>query len=406
MTMAEAIFGFEAFQDLVNVSEDHVGEEQEKTELLLRPWDVVRASNPPSRNPPLIHGIVRRGHVMLLSGKGKGAKTWAAIQLAVTVAAGSSWFSYKCEQGDVLYIDPELDSKSLDNRFHDVCVGCGIDPALADKCVRKWCLRGVLTSQGHAPTVADISCDIEARCTQGQFALVVLDSASCLIRGDENAAGDVRKFFAHVLRIAEVTGATVLVVHHMGKGAKGAWDAIERTRGSTVWGDAPDAPLSFLEIFPPSGEVSDYLQEGERAFVLEESGLREFPSSEPRHVIFQYPAHRLDTAGITDGWKPKSDQGLGGRESGKTRQYKSEASRYADELKVAMYFIAHGVGPEGASAIDIAREVFGTSKTDKVKRVIEGSEYFGTFKPSKNRLNIVPLVRCAAALEKTSDIQP
>ena len=122
-------------------------------------------------------------------------------------------------------------------------------------------------------------------------------------------------------------------------------------------------------------------------------GLREFPSSEPRHVIFRYPTHRLDDDGTTDGWKPKSDQGLGGRESAKTRQNKAEANRYADELKIAMYFIEKGIGPEGASAMEIAREVFGTSKTDKVKRVVECSEHFGTLKPYRNRLNIVPLAQ-------------
>ena len=98
------------------------------------------------------HGIVRRGHVMLLSGKGKGAKTWAAIQLAVAVATGGSWFGYKCEQGDCLYIDPELDPKSLDNRFHDVCDACRVDPAWADAHIQMWCLRGALTCQGYAPT--------------------------------------------------------------------------------------------------------------------------------------------------------------------------------------------------------------------------------------------------------------
>ena len=187
-------------------------------------------------------------------------------------------------------------------------------------------------------------------------------------------------------------GAAVLVVHHMGQGAKGGWESIERSRGSAVWGDAPDAPLSLLEIFPPCGEPSDFLEDGERAFVLEDSGLREFPGNEPRHVIFHYPTHRLDNEGVTDGWKPKSDQGAGGKESGKTRQYKAIANRLNDELAIAMHFIAKGIGEEGASASELAHEVFGTSKTDKVKRVVECSDRFGLFKPSRNRLNVVPLL--------------
>lgn len=392
MTMAE-VATHEGFLRQIGLAGIEQNEDAvEPIELLLPPWEKVQAAEPPCRNPPLIHGVVRRGHVMLLAGKGKGAKTWAAIQLAVAVAMGGEWFGYRCEQGDCLYIDPELDKKSLDNRFHDVCEACNANPASVDARVQKWCLRGALTTRGFAPTIADIASDIETRCSYGDFSLVILDSASCFIAGDENSAGDVRRFFAHVLRIAEVTGAAVLVVHHMGKGAKGGWESIERSRGSAVWGDAPDAPLSLLEIFPPNGDPSDFLSDGDRAFVLDDSGLREFPGNEPRHVIFHYPTHRLDREGITDGWKPKSDQGVGGKESGKTRQYKALANRLNDELAIAMHFIAKGIGEEGASASELAHEVFGTSKTDKVKRVVECSDRFGLFKPSRNRLNVVPLL--------------
>lgn len=358
---------------------------------LLPSWDAVRASNPPKRNPPLIRGIVRLGHMMLITGKGKGSKTWTAVQLGVAVATGGEWFGYKCEQGGVLYCDPELDHKSLDNRFHEVAERMGADAAEIDRRVKKWCLRGVMTTKGEPPTIADLAHDVAARCNRGDFALVVIDSASCFIMGDENASADVRKFFVHVLRIAESTGAAVLVVHHMGKGAKGDWDSIERSRGSSVWGDAPDAPLSLIEVFPPSGEPSDYLAEGERAFVLEDSGLREFPGIEPRHVIFDHPTHRVDADGITDNWKPKSGQQSGGRESSSIRKAKAEADRLRDETLIASYFIRNGIGKDGASVSEIAREVFGQERPDKVKRVVEASETFGLFKPTRNRLNVVPI---------------
>lgn len=255
-------------------------------------------------------------------------------------------------------------------------------------------MRGVLTARGDAPTIADLAHDVAARCSCGDFALVVVDSVSCFIDGDENAAGDVRRFFAYVLRIAEKTGAAVLVVHHMGKGAKGDWDSIERSRGSSVWGDAPDAPLSLIEIFPPSGEVGDYLQDGERAFVLEDSGLREFPGIEPRHVIFDHPTHRVDDEGITDNWKAKSSQGDAGRASGEVRKAKAEANKLRDVTLIASYFIRNGIGKDGVGVSEIAREVFGvsgSSGSDKVKRIVEDSGVFGLFKPTKNRCNVVAI---------------
>jgi RecA-family ATPase len=52
--------------------------------------------------------------------------------------------------------------------------------------------------------------DLKARCEFGQFALVVIDSCSCFVEGDENKSVDVRAFAAKVLQVSEVTGATVL----------------------------------------------------------------------------------------------------------------------------------------------------------------------------------------------------
>ena len=124
MTVAEAAARKDFLRQIELLSTEAINEAEEPVEaveLLLPSLENVQAAEPPCRNPPLIHGVVRRGHVMLLAGKGKGAKTWAAIQLAVAVAMGGDWFGYRCEKGDCLYIDPELDKKSLDNRFHDVC---------------------------------------------------------------------------------------------------------------------------------------------------------------------------------------------------------------------------------------------------------------------------------------------
>jgi len=345
-------------------------EQADQNQYRLPPFESIQASDPPPRNPPLIHGIVRLGHVMLIVGKGKGSKTWTAIELAEAVMTGGKWFGYQCERGDVLYVDPELDRKSLDNRFNEVAVRQGIDAAEIDKHSKKWCLRGVLTAEGEAPTIADLAHDVALRCERGDFSLVVIDSASCFIEGDENTAGDVRRFFAYVLRIAEATGAAVLVVHHMGKGDKGDWASIERSRGSSVWGDAPDAPLSLIEIFPPSGEPSDYLQDGERAFMLEDSGLREFPGIKPRHVIFNHPTHRVDVDGITATWTAKG--AANGSEGGKAKGQIQDANRERDfavyQNRIVAELLRRETGGEGITCQDAAEvlEIPGKKQSAKL----------------------------------------
>ena len=358
---------------------------EEENAVELPPWTPVRASDPPMRSPVLIDSILRVGHIALLTGKGKGSKTWSAIQCAIAVATGGEWFGFKCmQQGNVLYIDPELDPKSLDNRFAKVCEAMGADRATVDMRVKKWSLRGVKEA-----TMDNIVKNLKKRCHRGEFSLVVIDSASAFVSGDENSSIAIREFSSKVLRVATLTGAAVLLVHHMGKGNKGDIDPLERSRGSSVWGDFPDAPLILTEIFPPDGQTSDYLSDGDRAFVLEDGGLREFPSIEPRQLIFSYPIHEIDESGVTEGWGPKGAKSRAARESAKTREYKAKAQRSSDMVDIIAYVLKHDIDGQGIGVTEISRNVFGSDKkTDRVKEIASESDILEVYKPVKNRCNI------------------
>lgn len=355
--------------------------------LLLPPWDSVRASDPPKRSPVLIHGVLRRGHVALLVGKAKSAKTWAAIECAVSVATGTPWLGFPCERGSVLYIDPELDRASLDVRFSKVCAALGVSSEEVDRNVVKWCLRGAPDA-----TTESLIHDLNVRGEEARFSLVVMDSASCFVEGDENKSVDLRKFAAYVLRISAITGASVLLIHHMGKGDAGDRDSIERARGSSVWGDFPDAPLSLTEIFPKEGKPSDYLAEGERAFILEDSGLREFAGIEPKHLIFSYPAHRVDSEGITSEWMPKTSaaRSRGGKQTAELKAAKAVASRALTVSDLLAWFYAEGVGEEGRSLKECA-ERLGEDPRKVRAAVEECSDHLVIYRPSPRKTFVVPL---------------
>lgn len=324
--------------------------EPNESGLLLPPWTAIQSTEPPKRNPVLIDGVVRQGHVMLLAGKGKIGKSWAAIELCVSIATGrAEWFGLPLKSsGAVLYIDPELDAKSLDNRFHTVCEAMGADVASVDARISKWCLRGV-----EGANMAAIIHDLQTQ-ERNQFALVVVDSCSCFVEGDENSSVDVRRFTAKALQIASITGATVVLIHHFSKSRDGDRQAADRARGSSVWLDAPDAVLTITEILPPSGDVSDYLQDGEYACVLESGGIREFPRMEPIRLIFGYPLHRVDADGITDDWKPNSSQRDGAKSANQIKSAKTDAKHAAIASAVLAHFYAEQVGKEGMLIKDAA----------------------------------------------------
>lgn len=352
---------------------------------LLPPWTAIRSTEPPKRNPVLIDGVVRQGHVMLLAGKGKIGKSWSAIELCVSVATGSAeWFGLPlASSGACLYIDPELDPKSLDNRFRAVCDAMGADTAQVDANVAKWSLRGVAGANMNA-----IIRDLETRCTFGQFALVVIDSCSVFVEGDENSSVDVRRFSAKVLRIAAITGATVLLVHHFGKAKDGDRAAADRARGSSVWLDFPDAVLTLTEILPTSGEPSDYLQLGEYACLLESGGIREFKRMEPVRLIFGYPIHRVDAEGITDSWKPMSSERDGGKRTAELNRAKSEAANAQAVANLLAYCYANGIGKEGLLFKD-AVAIAGTSDKTLAKALGE-CEHFELVQVSQRKRYVRP----------------
>lgn len=368
----------------------------EAPKLLLPPWEAVQAAEPPRRSPVLVGGILRRGHVGLVSGKAKSGKSWAAIMLAVAIATGREWLGFPCETGRVLYIDPEIDKPSLDQRFAKVARSMGADASKVDGSVTKWCLRGQVTPKGEPPFIDALAHDIAARCKRGDFDLVIIDSCSCFLKGDENSSVDVHRFFANVHRIIAATGAAVWLVHHQGKGEAGDRASIDRARGSSVWGDAPDAPLSLTAVYPKEGEPVDYLSQGERALMLEDSGLREFASIEPIHLIWSYPTHRVDADGITRDWVPLTSQGRarGGKKTAEANRKKSEERRDRCVIALLAHMYAECIGEEGLPAADAAEvcsdALDGAIKPATLKKYVEDSDVLDVWQKSPRRWFVVP----------------
>lgn len=328
-------------------------------------WRAVNASDPPERNPILIPGILRKGHVAVLAGKGKVGKTQSAIQLAIAVATNGEWFGHRIASGGkVLHLDPECDAKSLDNRYSRACEVMGVDKAKIDERVFQWPLRGV-----EDVTIDKVLYNLENNSSYGEFALIIIDSASIFVRGDENSSVDVRRFSAKVMQIARVTGAAVWCVHHFGKAKDGDRSASDRARGSSAWLDFPDASLTLTETFAPNEEES--LEPGEYGMILESGGLREFPRMEPVRLIFDGRTHRADTEGVTSDWTAWSSQRAGGKTTGAINKSRAEQRFVEHEDAILREIESRGV--ESLSAQEAGR-LTGVRSDNLVQRIKERSE--------------------------------
>lgn len=205
--------------------------------------EAVTGDNLPPKRPELISGVLRCGHILLVSGGSKSGKSFLLQELCLAVASGGTWLGRRCKQGRALYINLEVDPPSLAHRFQAILDAAKISPGDIAGRIDIWNLRGVGT------TLPQIVKSIERKARRHSYDLIVIDPIyKVLGKLNENDANDVGELFGMFDQIARITGASVCVCHHHAKGMQAARDAKDRPSGSSVFSRSPDAVLDALEL--------------------------------------------------------------------------------------------------------------------------------------------------------------
>ena len=316
-------------------------------------------ANPPPLAEPIIDGVLRRRHKMLVSGPSKAGKSYLLMELALAVAAGRDWLGWPCRQGNALYVNLELDASSCKNRLADLCKALGYRPAHGALDV--WNLRG------KSAPLSDIAPKLVRRCRDRAYAIIIIDPIYKVITGDENTAADMSRFCNFFDYIADRTGAAIVVCHHHSKGEQGQKRSMDRASGSGVFARDPDALIDIIELSVGErkaeqiakrlaclylGRKLDEVSSAWRKAVTSDSDLdavldaadehlskeqvdemirlslanvsnatawrvdgvlREFPAFEPKNIWFRWPLHQLDETGmlkeaLADGQQPTPEQ--------------------------------------------------------------------------------------------------
>jgi hypothetical protein len=192
----------------------------------------------------LFDDLLPLGVVTLLAGSSGTGKTTLLTELAVSVATaeyGSTWLSREIDReaasGIVVYISGEdspafmrarrdiLEPKCRDHRFIDIC--------------------------GDGRPIADILADLRRL---RNVSLLIVDPSRKYLPGDESNSTAVDAFLSPLEQFARDTGAAVVVVHHLSKGAAPtSLTQFEKAiRGSQLWFDRPRQILGMFR----SGDVT------------------------------------------------------------------------------------------------------------------------------------------------------
>lgn len=324
---------------------DSITDDLPEFESMAEAWEHM-----PELSPPLIDGVLRQGHKMLLAGPSKAGKSYALIEMCIAIAEGRSWFGWQCAKGRVLYVNLELDRASCLHRFQDVYTALQIPPVSLQS-IDIWNLRGITEPMDKlAPKLI-------RRAKKCNYIAVVIDPIYKVITGDENSADQMAHFCNQFDKVCTQLGCAVIYCHHHSKGAQGGKRSMDRASGSGVFARDPDALIDMTELDlteeilkqeqnkAACAACVDALQQCapdvlrgaspdellSRAAVLKlcqdhltdeqyhvlqgnltqaerrirqttawrlDGTLREFPKFEPKNLWFRYPVHVEDTVGI------------------------------------------------------------------------------------------------------------
>lgn len=302
----------------------------------------------PELSPPLINGVLRQGHKMLIAGPSKAGKSYALIELCAAIAEGREWLGWQVAQGRVLYVNLELDKASCEHRFVDIYKSLGWKPDNLRN-IDIWNLRG------KSVPMDKLAPKLIRRAAKRKYIAIIIDPIYKVITGDENSADQMAHFCNQFDKVCTELGCAVIYCHHHSKGAQGSKRSMDRASGSGVFARDPDALLDLIELELPealikeeqnkavcnicydllvrsgkSGDISqddmvtakamrehvrnalsgDSLRQAEESISAAEKlaesrsawriegTLREFPKFPPVNVWFDYPIHRIDMSGV------------------------------------------------------------------------------------------------------------
>ena len=200
-----------------------INDDLPEPESMASVWDHL-----PELSPPLINGILRQGHKMLLAGPSKAGKSYSLIELCCAIAEGKQWIGYTCAQGKVMYVNLELDRASCLHRFKDVYEALGWAPESLEN-IDIWNLRG------KSVPMDKLAPKLIRRAHKKNYIAIIIDPIYKVITGDENSADQMAHFCNQFDRVCFELGAAVIYCHHHSKGSQGSKRSMDRASGSGVF---------------------------------------------------------------------------------------------------------------------------------------------------------------------------
>lgn len=399
---------------------ESVNDELPDPENMEEVWDDL-----PALSPPLIEGVLRMGHKMLLAGPSKAGKSFALIEMCCAIAEGREWLGWPCAKGRVLYVNLELDRASCLHRIKDVYAALGWRPE-GCRNIDVWNLRG------KSVPMDKLAPKLIRRAAKKNYIAIVIDPIYKVITGDENSADQMANFCNQFDRVCTELGAAVIYCHHHSKGSQGGKRSMDRASGSGVFARDPDVLLDLIELETPESlvkqeenrllctayrklleehcpewwasevsqdalcsakemreacekmlpphakEQSEHAAEGAKKAAAARTAwridgtLREFPKFPPINLWFDYPVHHMDDTGALLDVEPEGEAPPWKKNLGRKKSPEERKRERGESLETA--YAACGI--EGCRTVSAMAEYLGTTEKTVRNRLKESGMFW------------------------------
>lgn len=220
--------------------------------------ELFATNYPPT--PWLVQGLIPIGGVVGLIAEAKSAKSWMAIELAMSVASGTDAlgrFTVPKATKTAYFFAEDL-AMAIRTRLAAFARGRGVP---ADTLTRN--LHVQPRGRTFKLTNDEDMARLVASCRMiGDLGFLVLDPLRNIHDAEENSSDEMADIFARLARIGTVLGCTILVVHHAKRSPKAkAHEQDENrpgadARGSSAIEGALDGIISLRNLAIKNGDVS------------------------------------------------------------------------------------------------------------------------------------------------------
>jgi hypothetical protein len=287
-----------------------ISAEPAPTVAISSPWDRDVALIP--AREWIIRGLMIRNHISILVAPGGSGKSLLSAQWAIALALGLPWGGWtplKAEK--VLLINAEDDGDEMMRRIYSACQVMGVNPRdLIGRLFIADDPRSIVvakTTKEKLVVATPLADAIRQTMDEQGIGVVIVDPFAETFEGDENSNSEV-KWAASIWRqVARDTHASVMLVHHTPKYAKGMAGDADAARGAGALVNSARIVSTLFTMSEDEARLFDLKPDEAHRYVRFDDAKANLTLITGKARWFEKVSHELpngDSVGVLKPWKP------------------------------------------------------------------------------------------------------